>query len=505
MEWLCCCSRKTSVERSGVLMAGCVQAVRVCRGSLLPAGSHPQVAVATKKRGVVFCMAQPQQPSMSARSLRFSQLHERVRHSWRTCMHGSAQRPRAFAHMFHHSRALYVLPEGTPGVCLRLLLAGSPVACSRSQWTCALQVVERWAGTPGPVTASPGKGMCHPVAHAKHSHRVQMVHPHPASCVAQALASHPQQATLLSGAAPGYVHAWRFTDATLKATYAPLPFSHHMTDSSSSSVPQPAQVVNWSYAASVAYSASGSRFAAIGKGGWVAMWRHDAQWANTAHGRVGCCDWAHQCVDRRGAVVSFIGARSTLLMTAGTNTDHQDITLWDVTVPLNAARVGVVQTANHVADATVCRDGSTVVAADRHGDICAYDLRKLTQSASVGGASNGNGALIWRAERAHAAGATCIALCPGSILPETLSSAGIDIAATGGRDGNVVLWDVSSGVAVQTLQKLHSTVNRGLFGFTTSEERAPSKVKCIDFNAAGLLSIGHNDAVLVTPWGTNFE
>lgn len=368
-----------------------------------------------------------------------------------------------------------------------------------------MQVVERWAGTPGPVTATPGKGMCHPVANARHSHRVQMVHPRPEGCVAQALACHPQQATLLSGAAPGYLHAWRFTDGTLKATYAPLPFSHHMTDSASSSVPQPAQVMNWSYATSVAYSDSGSRFAAIGKGGWVAMWRHNAQWANTAHGRVGCCDWAHQCVDRRGAAVSFVGARSTLLMTAGTNTDHNDITLWDVTVPLNGARAGTVQTAHHVAGAAVCRDATTVIAVDRHGDVCAYDLRKLTHGTPAVAGSSGNGALIWRAERAHAGGATCIALCPSYIAARVPSFADAEIAATGGRDGSVVLWDASTGVAVQTLHKLHTTASRGLFGFSTSEERAPSKVKSVSFDATGLVSIGHNDSVVVTPWKASLD
>eukprot|EP00892_Ulva_mutabilis_P007076 jgi/Ulvmu1/4740/UM020_0024.1 len=412
------------------------QAVRCCRGALLPSGSHAQVAVATKKRGLVFCCMRQEQPSMSARSLRYSQLQERV--------------------------------------------------------------VERWAGTPGPVTAVTGKGMCHPLAHAKHSHRVQMVHPRAESCVAQALASHPQQATLLSGAAPGYLHAWRYTDGTLKATYAPLPFSHHMTDSASTAVPQPAQVVNWSYAMSVAYSDSGSRFAAVGKGGWLALWRHDAQWANTAHGRVGCCDWAHQCVDRRGAAVSFVGARSTLLLAAGTNTDHQDVTLWDVTVPLNSACAGVVHTANHVADAAVSRDGVTALVVDRHGDVCAYDLRKLTASAPV--SMGGNGPLVWRAERAHGGGATCVTVCPRQFAAGVEGLQDVEAVATGGRDGSVKLWDISTGVTVQTLHKLHSTVNRGLFGFSSSEERAASKVKSLSFDATGLVSVGHNDSVVVTPW-----
>lgn len=330
-----------------------------------------------------------------------------------------------------------------------------------------------------------------------------MVHPRAEACVAQALASHPQQATLLSGAAPGYLHAWRFTDGTLKATYAPLPFSHHMTDSTSSAVPQPTQVVNWSYATSVAYSDSGSRFAAIGKGGWVAMWRHDAQWANTAHGRVGCCDWAHQCVDRRGAAVSFVGARSTLLMTAGTSTDHQDLTLWDVTVPLSSACAGSVHTAHHVADAAVSRSGVTALVVDRHGDVCAYDLRRLSASAPVG--TGGNGPLVWRSERAHAAGGTCITLCPNQVAAGASSTLCTEVAATGGRDGNVILWDITTGVEIQTLHKLHSTVNRGLFGFSSSEDRAPSKVKSLSLDATGLVSVGHNDSVLVTPWKARTE
>ena len=47
---------------------------------------------------------------------------------------------------------------------------------------------------------------------------------------------------------------------------------------------------HWGHAASLTYSATGARFAAIGEGGLVAMWRSDVMGA----GGAGYADWAHQ-------------------------------------------------------------------------------------------------------------------------------------------------------------------------------------------------------------------
>jgi WD40 repeat protein len=363
-----------------------------------------------------------------------------------------------------------------------------------------VQIVESWGGNPGQASTTPRKGMCHPMAHAQHAHRVQMVHPQKETCVSQALASHPHQATVLSGSAPGYVHAWRFCDGSLKATYAPMPLSHHMVDAHSSAVPQPSQVLHWTYARSLAYSASGCRFAAIGKGGWVALWRHDAQWANTPHGRVGCCDWTHQCIAKRGAAISFVGSRSTLLMAAGANSDHQDVTMWDITVPLRSSCVGVVQTSHHVVDAKISSDGVTTITVDRHGDVNCYDMRMLKGANSPAVTPAGKDPLLWGEEKVHAHGATCVSICPHQLKMLDNSHT---LAATGGRDGKVCLWNLQAGAQVQALTKLHSMANRGLFGFTSSEERVPSKVKGIDFDAVGLVSVGHNDSICCVPWSSH--
>lgn len=349
-------------------------------------------------------------------------------------------------------------------------------------------------------SGTPKKGMCNPMALAQHAHRVQIVHPRAESCVAQALASHPHQATVLSGSAPGYVHAWRYSDGTLKATYAPLPLSHQLVEAGSGSVPQPSQVLHWSYPMSIAYCDSGARFAAIGKGGWVALWRHDAQWANTAHGRVGCCDWTHQCIGKRGGAVAFVGSRSTLLMAVGANTDHQDITVWDITVPLSSSRVGVIQTGHHVVDAKVSSDGVTTITVDRHGDVCGYDMRMLQATISPHVAPGTSRALLWKHEKVHAHGATCVSICPHRLK---ILDGSQTLAATGGRDGKVCLWSLQTGTQVQTLTKLHSTANRGLFAFSHSEERVASKVKGIEFDAVGLVSVGHDETISCVPWSSH--
>jgi hypothetical protein len=54
--------------------------------------------------------------------------------------------------------------------------------------------------------------------------------------------------------------------------------------------------------------------------------------------------------------------------------------------------------------------------------------------------------------------------------------------------------NLQAGAQVQALTKLHSMADRGLFGFASSEERVPSKVKGTDFDAVGLVSEGYNDS-----------
>jgi WD40 repeat protein len=368
------------------------------------------------------------------------------------------------------------------------------------------QVVETWHGAPSaaavtvPAAAPTGsQRLLHP-RQAQQAQRAQLVSPAAGACVAQALASHPTQPCVATGSAPGYIHLWAPGDAALLATYAPLPFSHSLVDAPSGAVPQPQQVAHWRYATDIAFNAAGTRFAAIGKGGWVCMWRYDAQWADTAHGRVGCCDWSHHCIARHGDALAFVGGTSSQLLVGGCSAGAHDLSLWDVLMPLPRACVAAAP-AHLVNDVAVAGDEVTVVVASKTGAVEAYDLRQLGPcrvDARAGAAQRARQrGVVWRHERAHAGGATCLAMCPPDCLPLWCDA---PVVASGGRDGGVVLWDVRTGAQLQSLTQLHWTHARGLFGFGASEDRSGCKVKSVSFQATGLVSAGHDTSVLHTPW-----
>lgn len=262
-------------------------------------------------------------------------------------------------------------------------------------------------------------------------------------------------------------------------------------------VPQPAHVAQWGYATGLAYSESGSRFAAVGKRGWVAIWRQDARFAATPYGSLGTCDWGHHCLAKRGAAVSFLGASGSVVVVAGQGSAQgAHISVWDSLVPVGAACVASVLGARApVRDVCLLPGSVALVAAMTDGSIAAYDLRML-RGAARGGADKKSEAL-WSEEKAHAGGAVCVHACPGGLAPP---GAPARLLASGGGDGAVALWDVTLGKRVQTLERAHTLPRRMLFAFGHSEDRVGAKVKGVSFHAAGLVSCGHNCSVLLTPW-----
>lgn len=362
-------------------------------------------------------------------------------------------------------------------------------------------------GSSAPLDAAPNSAIAR-MTQVQRAQRAVLVAPAGSACVSQVLVAHPSAPTFLSGSAPGYAHLWRFGTGTLKATYAPLPYSRHLFSggaAAASGAPQPTQVAHWGYLTDAAFCASGERFVGVGKGGWVAIWRHDARWAATPHGVIGCCDWSAHCMAKRGEAVAFVGPSATVFLVAGAGGAHRDVALWDVLSPVAKACVGSIACARHVSDFAIAADDVTVVTVNKHGDVAAFDLRMLgpdTVSSPSDSAAATPGrppaAAIWHAERAHSGGASCVVAASARDCRARFG--GTPVVATGGHDGAVMLWDVRSGARLQVLEKLHSVQSRSMFGFGATEERAPCKVKAVAFHAAGIVSVGHNISVLLTPW-----
>jgi hypothetical protein len=265
-------------------------------------------------------------------------------------------------------------------------------------------------------------------------------------------------------------------------------------------VPHPQQVAHWGYVTDITVNAAGTRFAAVGKGGWVCLWRLDAVWADTVHGCVGCCDWAHRCLDKQGDAIAFVGGKSGLLLVGGRSAGNQDLSVWDILVPLPRACVAVAPSAQSVNDVVLAADQVTALVAMQRGGVAAYDLRKLGPARVDVGADlmrrERQQGVLWAHERAHDGAATCAAVCQRDFCPPGFP---VDIGATGGRDGRVIVWDVKTGVEVRLLPALHWTHGRGLFGFG-STEKVGCKVKSLAFSELGLVSASQSTSVLHTPW-----
>ncbi|GFR41681.1 hypothetical protein Agub_g2427 [Astrephomene gubernaculifera] len=326
------------------------------------------------------------------------------------------------------------------------------------------------------------------------------------------LAAHPETDVYLSGSSSLLVYQWRFGEPHAHTAYVPClePYAGGGPGAAAAAAAArsraaatgggggPASAAasvasaldlhapHWGHAAALSYSTpSGGRFAGIGEGGLVALWRADAM----GPGGLGYADWTHQCVSRHGRAVSFVGDSSSQVLVAGQGERGGLVGWWDSLAPSSAACVAEIRgrKALPTALALLRPDaGGVLVFGDEAGDLVATDLRMMSARE-----------YIWTIPRAHSGPVTAMAqwghTAAGVLnLPPVLpAGAGTSSAASshpyqppvphqppvqlqqarmsnllvsGGKDGSLALVDISSGRVVASLDRAHNSTRTGLPG-----------------------------------------
>eukprot|EP00798_Chlamydomonas_sp_ICE-L_P019170 gene19170-25779_t len=107
---------------------------------------------------------------------------------------------------------------------------------------------------------------------------------------AAAVVAHPGRDTFLSG---DHIFMWRFGSEASTASYVPMLDPHHSIQAGAMRLIMPdlVQAPNWESAVRIRYSRTGSRFAGIGEGGLVALWRPEVE--PFGSGGLRYADWTH--------------------------------------------------------------------------------------------------------------------------------------------------------------------------------------------------------------------
>ncbi|KAG2488583.1 hypothetical protein HYH03_012902 [Edaphochlamys debaryana] len=329
-----------------------------------------------------------------------------------------------------------------------------------------------------------------------------------------ALASHPERDSYLSGSAHMSVYAWRFGESVPQgafipcaeptgaaATAAAAAASRAVRSGGFGAGPGGAAAAaaavsgaldlaapHWGHAAALAYSTpSGGRFAGIGEGGLVALWRTDVM----GPGGLGYADWTHHCVGKHGRAVAFVGDSGSQVLVAGQGERGGLVGWWDSLAPPGrpaAACVAEIRGRKAVPTSLALLRpdaGGVLVFGDEAGELVATDLRMMASKEYIwtiprahGGAitslaqwgPNAAGVLTWSGPGPAGAAAPLPSTphaqhAAQQQQPQHAQQAKLcNLVASGGKDGSLVLVDISSGKVVSSLERAHASTRTGFPG-----------------------------------------
>ncbi|KAK9749540.1 hypothetical protein RND81_02G133100 [Saponaria officinalis] len=274
---------------------------------------------------------------------------------------------------------------------------------------------------------------------------------------ARALAAHPSRPYFLAGSSNTHIYLWEFGEEKAAATYGIL---------AAANVPPPYALASIS---ALQFDCSGHRFANCASDGTVCTWQLEVG----GRSNVRPTD-SSICFNGHASDICYVATSGSIIASAGYSSNGVNVVIWDTLAPPTSSRASVMCHEGGACSISVFDNdvgtGSIspmIVTGGKGGDVGLHDFRyiatgktkrhkhsntleRATDTASIDvhpsssvGDQNRHG-MLWYIPKAHSGSVTKI-----STIPNT------SFFLTGGKDGDVKLWDAKRACLVYHWPKLH--------------------------------------------------
>jgi hypothetical protein len=289
------------------------------------------------------------------------------------------------------------------------------------------------------------------------------------------LVSHPHRQLFLSGCKDtGRIKLWQYDGPRPLRLFTPVPYhdlkqlkkSPEMFSFSSKlsrSHSLTSRMGHWGKAADISFSDNGERFASIGEGGVVAVWRLSSGFNKHADvDGATCSEWWQTCLTHQGRSVAFVGGGSVVVAAAG-SCEKGNISLWNTSDQGDSCIARLKHHKSPVNRIKTLPGGWLLAAADDLGHLSVSDIRML--------GSTEKSSLIWHIK---ACKGTIRALDTITVDPNALTGCttaarnaplslgfGLDSGiVSGGEDGIIRIWNVNNGSLIQETTRVYAATPR---------------------------------------------
>ncbi|PKA53341.1 hypothetical protein AXF42_Ash010071 [Apostasia shenzhenica] len=268
----------------------------------------------------------------------------------------------------------------------------------------------------------------------------------------QTLSSHPSRPFFLVGSSNTHVYLWEFGKVRATATYGVLQAANE---------PPPYALASIS---SVKFDLCGHRFATAASDGSLCTWQLEFGGRSNVHPTESCVCFSYYASD-----IAYVAASGSILAAAGCSTNDVNVVVWDTLAPPATSRASLVCHEGGARSLSVFDNdvgtGSIsplIVTGGKNGDVGLHDFRYIATGKSkpqrqpseqaaksfstrdtFNSVENANG-MLWYIPKAHLGSITKIITIPHTSM-----------FLTGGKDGDVKLWDAKRTELVFHWRRLH--------------------------------------------------
>ncbi|KAI4369823.1 hypothetical protein MLD38_018227 [Melastoma candidum] len=275
----------------------------------------------------------------------------------------------------------------------------------------------------------------------------------------RALSSHPSLPYFLVGSSNTHIYLWEFNKQKAVVTYGVLP---------STNVPPPYAIASIS---AVQFDPCGQRFSTAALDGTICMWQLEVGGRSYNYPTESSI-----CFNGHASDVTYVSSSGSVVAACGYSSNDMNVVMWDMLAPPSTSHASVSCHEGGARSIAVFDNYSgggsvspVILTGGKGGDVGLHDFRyiatgKTRRSRSDNGEPNnheistGNestvigtksgvenvGGMLWYLPKAHLGSVTKISPIPGTSL-----------FLTGGKDGDVKLWDAKTARLLSHWTKLH--------------------------------------------------